>query len=240
MSGFYFYDRRGRFGKELRNKMIVIAHRGAWFNGDKIKDIIYQNTMQSFRDADDSDLDAVEADIRKCACGALLLSHDEFSGCACKRLATLQDLLPLGEWMDVHLEIKEKGLAADVLRLTLPLRHEQAIIYSSFKWSELLKIKRLHGRARIALLLGKDEIKIPKFLVLLAALLIGAESIHIDIELIKDNQQLVAYFRSKGFTVRAYTVNEIDEIMLSRKLDLDGIFTDYPQRAIKFLSMAIH
>lgn len=220
--------------------MLVIAHRGAWFNGDKAKDTIYQNTIQAFKDADDLDLDAVEADIRKCSCGKLLLSHDKFEGCACKRLTSPEEILPLGEWMDLHLEIKENGLAKDILKLTLPLRHEQAMIYSSFKWLELCKIKSLHKRARIGLLLGDNEKRIPKFAVLLAARMMGAESIHIDIELIKENPLLVMYFRERGFLVYAYTVNEMDDIMLAKRLDLDGIFSDYPRRAIKFLSMSIH
>jgi len=220
--------------------MLIIAHRGAWFNGDKIKDVIYQNTLQSFRDADDMGFDAIEADIRKCSCGELLLSHDPFEGCACKRLTSLSEILPIGEWTDLHLEIKEKSLVKDILKRTLPLRHEQAIVYSSFKWLELWKIRRLHKRARVGLLLGEDELKIPKFAVKLAACLVGAENIHIDIEIIKENPSLVSYFRNNGFLVYAFTVNEVDDIMLARKWDLDGIFTDCPSMAIKFLSMSIH
>lgn len=220
--------------------MLVIAHRGAWFNGDKTIDVIYQNTWQAFDDADALGLRAVEADIRRCVCGELLLSHDPFTGCACKRFARLYDLLPFGEWMDLHLEIKEKDLVKDILKNTLPLRHENAIIYSSFKWFELWKVRWLHQRARIGLLWGKKDKKIPKFLVFLAASLVGAERIHFDFELIKKNPSLVPYFRAKGFDIYAYTVNEEDDIGLARSLKLDGIFTDFPELAIKFLSMSIH
>lgn len=214
--------------------MRIIAHRGAWCSGDSRHDVIYQNTIWSFYNAERFKADAVETDIRKCGCGRLLLSHDAFEGCACKRKPWLSEILRFGERMDLYLEIKEKNLASEVLESTLRSRHEAGFVYTSFIWSELWKVRKMHNKARIGLLWGEDS-RIPRFLVTSAAYFVGAESIQISFELLRKDPGLVKYFKSKGFIVCSYTVNEIDDMHFAKKTGLDAIFTDFPERAKKFL-----
>ncbi len=206
--------------------MIIIAHR--------------RNTMRAFYRAVEMNCDAVETDIRKCACGKLVLSHDKFGDHTCEEFPNLWDILRFGKQMDLHIEIKEKDLLGSILRITSQSKYQMRFIYSSFRWFELWKLRRLHKNARIGLLWGESAKMLPKFLVRLAAYLVGAESVHISIKLIKKDSSLVSYFRGKGFAVYSYTVNEIEDIILARTTGMDGIFTDFPDRAMKILSMSIH
>jgi glycerophosphoryl diester phosphodiesterase len=45
--------------------------------------------------------------------------------------------------------------------------------------------------------------------------------------------ETVTYCRQKGIKIIPWTINEISDMEAMRKLDLDGIITDYPDRAIK-------
>ena len=45
--------------------------------------------------------------------------------------------------------------------------------------------------------------------------------------------ETVAYCRERGIKIIPWTVNEITDLEKMKKLDLDGIITDYPDRAVK-------
>ncbi len=47
------------------------------------------------------------------------------------------------------------------------------------------------------------------------------------------DEATIQYCRSKGIKIIPWTVNEISEMETLKKLNLDGIITDYPDRAIK-------
>jgi glycerophosphoryl diester phosphodiesterase len=47
------------------------------------------------------------------------------------------------------------------------------------------------------------------------------------------NEQTVAYCRQKGIKIIPWTINEISDLEAMKKFDLDGVITDYPDRAIK-------
>ena len=205
--------------------MLIIAHR--------------QNTYEELLLAKELGLDAAEVDVRHCLfnnCNKLVLAHDPvYTRVEHENLVELRNVLQFGEWMDLHLEIKDEVLAKEILQMVSNLRHRDHIIYSSFKWLELLKIRFLNPRARIGLLWSGEREKIPKCLVALAGKSTGAESIHLDFEMIRKNPSLVMYFRKKSFLVYSYTVNEIDDIVLARNYSLDGIFTDRPMYAKEVL-----
>jgi len=224
--------------------MLIIAHRGAHGAPGTYE----ENTRDAFQAALEMDADAVETDLRKCQfvdkngkkCEQIVLSHDPIDNLEKhKNSMTLKDFLSadFAEWMELHLEIKEKDIINEICALTSTVRFKDHIIYSSFKWLELLKLRRKYKRARIGMLWDQVKVKLPNWLVALFANILGAESIHLQFnELTKET---VKYFRGKGFLVYAYTVNTEEEIDRARKLDLDGIFTDYPSRAYDVLSRPI-
>src|SRR4030095_12093326 len=48
------------------------------------------------------------------------------------------------------------------------------------------------------------------------------------------NEQTVVYCREKGIKIVPWTINEVSDMEAMKKFELDGIITDYPDRALKF------
>lgn len=220
---------------------MIIAHRGA--SGSEL-----ENSYEAFKMALEMEADAVETDVRKCRfidkngkeCGRIVLSHDPIDSLEKhKNFLTLKDFLAadFAEWMDLHLEIKEKGIVDEMFALTRAVNFKDHIIYSSAQWTELWKVRRSHKNARIGMLWNQNETKAPKWSTVLVGKILGAESIHLNFHDL--DEKTVMYFRKRSFLVYAYTVNTDEEIDKARKLDLDGIFTDYPARAYDVLSRPI-
>lgn len=206
--------------------MKIVAHRGA--SGTYL-----ENTVGAFRAAYEMDASAIETDVRRCPeCWKLKLSHDPItSEDECEKLADLADVLSFGEAMELVLEIKEKAVYKEASAITDNLRHRDKITYSSFLWTELLKLG-FSGRGRnIGLLWDGAQKRLPRCIIALTGFVIGAKSIHLDFTMIRKDQSLVMYFKEKGFEVWSYTLNSEEDILLAKKLNLDAIFTDYPAYA---------
>jgi len=58
---------------------------------------------------------------------------------------------------------------------------------------------------------------------------LGAVSVHLSHEFLAPN--LLADARARGLAIYVYTVNQPEEIERLRALGVDGLFTDYPERA---------
>src|SRR3989344_4335527 len=212
--------------------MLIIAHRG-------VSALEQENTLAAFQLAEEVGARAVETDVRRCPeCLDLFLSHDAFKSCRAHRsTARFKDFLDFGQWMELHIELKEKNLLRDVLRLTRQLRFSHKIVFSSFLWKELLKLRFLEPAARIALLYGGGTKKIPMWAVASSAKLLGAEGIDIDLSLLDKDK--VRYFQRRGFKVCAYTVNKGEDLIYAHFLGLDGIFTDNPAYAEEVTSRIV-
>lgn len=199
--------------------MLIIAHRGA-------SALARENTLEAFELAEELGAHAVETDVRRCpACRNLFLSHDAIRSCReHKFLAHFADFLDFGQWMELHIELKEKGLLRDVLRLARKEHFFHKIIFSSFLWKELWKLRFMEPAASIALLYGGETQKIPLWAVASSAKLLGAKSIDMDLSLLDKDK--VRYFQRRGFKVCAYTANKEEDLIHAYFLGLDGIFTD--------------
>ncbi|MBI2041486.1 MAG: glycerophosphodiester phosphodiesterase [Candidatus Nealsonbacteria bacterium] len=139
--------------------------------------------------------------------------------------------------MELHIELKEKNLLRDVLRHARQVRFFHKIVFSSFLWKELWKLKFLEPAARIALLYGNETKKWPIWTIASSAKLLGAESINIDFGLL--DKSVVRYFQRRGFKVCAYTINSEENLIHAYFLGLDGIFTDNPAYAEEVISRII-
>ena len=212
--------------------MLIIAHRGA-------SALEKENTLDAFQLAEELGAHAVETDVRRCpACRKLFLSHDAIKSCGeHKFLAHFEDFLDFGQWMELHIELKEKNLIRDVLKLARQMRFFHKIIFSSFLWKELWKLRFLEPAARIALLYGDGTKKIPMWAAASCAKLLGAEGIDMDLSLLDKDK--VRYFQRRGLMVCAYTVNKEEDLIYAHFLGLDGIFTDNPAYAEEVTSRII-
>lgn len=101
----------------------------------------------------------------------------------------------------------------------------QQFLVSSFHLPELRDFKRRLPEVPLGVLLSGVPLK-------LAAVATELDAAVLSLELDFADPALIADAHRRGLKVYVYTVNEPDDIARLRKLGVDGIFTDYPERAL--------
>ncbi|TDJ63990.1 MAG: glycerophosphoryl diester phosphodiesterase [Proteobacteria bacterium] len=229
--------------------MWIIGHRGAAGTWP-------ENTLLSIGHALDYGVDWIEIDIRMVD-NTFIVLHDEmlerttdgfgslyrYSLSALRRLdAGHGERIPLlTEVMDLidaraglNIEIKQSGLTQALVALSKDYIARQP------KWRGRLMLSSFAGEIMMELsaavpagcLLGAlsddgtDES-------LHSALKIGAFSLNISLQAL--SIALVQQAHNQGLKILVYTVNDHADITRCCECAVDGIFTDFPQRAIAFL-----
>lgn len=223
---------------------VCIGHRGA--SGTEP-----ENTLRSIRRALELGADGIEIDVRM-AEGELLVFHDSRLNRTTngkgyfyrKSLAALRALdagqgeqIPtLGEVCEtiarrafLNIELKGRGTALPTAAFLRGLiGHDgwkpEHFLVSSFLRRELKAFREADPITPIGLLLTR-----PTRLFLRQARALGASTIHPPLR--HTNQRLVEMAHQNGIRVFVYTVNEPSSIERMRALGVDGIFTDFPDRA---------
>lgn len=190
--------------------MQIIGHRGA-------RGLAPENTAKAILRGIANGVDMVEVDLRMHN-GIIVLSHDPTIDThtytsLTEALQTVKNKVP------VNLEIKE----IEVLdHLATTLKHYKGkILFSSFEFKTLQKIKEIFPKADIAILEKWSGVR-----AVAEASLLGTTRVHI-------NQQwlwsgFVRSMKHRGYELYAYTVNSRDRADELEAWGVDGIFTDYP------------
>jgi glycerophosphoryl diester phosphodiesterase len=100
------------------------------------------------------------------------------------------------------------------------------ILVSSFNHRELLTVKRLDPKVRPGLIVAERPIDNAAL-----AERLGCYSVHPSIEFI--NEIFVDDAHKRRLKVFVFTVNEPEDIKRMESLEVDGVFTDYPERVAK-------
>lgn len=229
--------------------MLIIGHRGAAGTHP-------ENTLQSIEAAIAAGADWVEIDIRRVA-GELIVLHDEYlerttNGSGSVYEKTLDDLRKLdagnGERIPLlsevlnriatrcglNIEVKQADIAPDLITvLDTVLRTGPAwrgkIMVSSFLHEPMRELAaRKPAGVELAALSDHEAPATQAF-----ALAIGATALNVS--LAELSGAIVTSAHANGLRVLVYTVNETRDVERCRRLGVDGIFTDYPARAIAFL-----
>jgi glycerophosphoryl diester phosphodiesterase len=219
-----------------------------------------ENTIRSFRKALASGAGGLEFDVRGCGDGTLVVLHDEtidrttngqgrvrdFSYEQLKKVEAgfgdpiprLSDVLDMfGRECLLNVELKEKDLASAVKALLMERGLEGDVLVSAFdrddndagstsSWEDL---RELDPQIPIALLATRSKLSrlgAKEFIGL--ALQLKASAIHP--EKSPDIARLLALARDARLRVHVWTVNERDEVAHFRKIGVDGIFSDFPER----------
>jgi glycerophosphoryl diester phosphodiesterase len=158
---------------------------------------------------------------------AYLRSLDAGQGQAIPTLAEVFDRVD--RQAGINIELKGADTAAPVAGLiknsiARGWSYEQ-ILVSSFNHPELYKLKELDRRIRIGVLLYGVPLHYAA-----CAEELGAFAIHLAIDF--STRELVEDARRRGLKVFVYTVNHPEDIARMRKLGVDGIITDFPERVI--------
>ena len=225
---------------------LSIGHRGA-------KGYVAENTYESISKAIQLGVDGIEIDVFKCASGELVLFHDknlkeltgesglienltikeleQFLVLGKYKIPTLKDVLTrIEKPLFVNIELKGLNTAqatskiiADISRSTSwSLEH---FIVSSFNWDELELFRSIDKNTSVGVLVSKsmsinEAIEFGKK--------INAQAIHPNFKLLND--KAVKKIKNNGFKIYTWTVNNEDDINFMKKLKVDGIISDYPDR----------
>jgi len=224
--------------------ILKIGHRGAMGYAP-------ENTLKSFRKALELNVDAVELDVYVCKSGELVVIHDDKIDRTTngkgyvieKTLAELKSLdagegenVPLlSEVLDVidrqikvNIELKGAGTAKPVYELIEEYVKNKSWKYddfmiSSFNHYELKVFKELNPHIEIGALITGIPIGLAEF-----AGKVNADSVNLSIEFI--NQDFVDDAHKRGLNVYVWTVNDFDDIERMKELNVDGIFSNFPDR----------
>jgi glycerophosphoryl diester phosphodiesterase len=229
----------------MKGECLKVGHRGA-------AGIFPENTLASFTGALQHGVDMVELDVHLSSDGQVMVIHDEsvdrttgevgmvgemtmaalqkLDAGGGEKIPTLGEvLLMLGARCSVNVELKGPGSAAPVADILGRFVRGSGISWdnymvSSFDHDQLAELKQIEPRIRRAPLYGKD---LPEDYIATAHAL-GAWSLNLNASTV--TAELVDRCHREGFRVHVYTVNEPDEIARQRKLGVDGIIGDYPDK----------
>jgi glycerophosphoryl diester phosphodiesterase len=221
-----------------------IGHRGAMGYAP-------ENTLKSFKKALELHVDAVELDVYVCKSGELVVIHDDkvnrtTNGKGYVVEKTLNELrsLDAGEGekiplltevldlvdkkVKINIELKGTGTAKPVHELIESYVKNNSWKYdhfmiSSFNHYDLKSFKELNPNIKIGALIMGIPIGFAEF-----AEKVNADSINLCIESI--NKEFVDDAHKRGFKVYVWTVNDSDDIERIKALNVDGIFSNFPDR----------
>ena len=223
--------------------MLNIAHRGA--SGYEP-----ENTLRSFSRALTMNVDAIELDVHLTKDKKLVVIHDssvkrttngkgwvknltfkelrKLDAGLTEKIPTLKEVFDLvNKKIIIHIELKGKGTAKPVARLIEQYTQKgwwyNHFVISSFNFKELESFYKINKKVRIDVLFEKNPDDFFK-----KAPLVNAYSINFPITLVSSKHVKKAH--KEGLKLWVWTVNTKKDIARMRKLKVDGIFTNFPDR----------
>ncbi len=229
----------------ILNSVVIIGHRGA--SGYEP-----ENTLRSFAKAIELGVDMIEFDVHVCASGELVVIHDDTvdattngnGSVAEKRLSDLQILdagkgehIPtLCEVLDavnrlVKVDIELKGIGTGVLVAQLIDDYVQYknwtyddFFVTSFERDELALFHVACPHVQISHIIHSFDSDWHEVLGHLDTAIFVTCSNEV-------TQEMVEYLHELGIYLYVYTVNEYVELQRMKEIAVDGIFSDFPDRA---------
>ncbi len=226
------------------NGPLVIGHRGAMGHET-------ENTLASIQKAMDLGVDMIEIDVFKIKSGEIVVFHDErlerisnaggnieeYNITDLKkvmldgnhRIPMLQDVLKLiDNKVRLNIELKGANTADRVNFITEYYIKDKGwtlenFLISSFNWDELKAMRELNEDMPIAILTEGDPLE-----ALPIAKELNAEAINPSYN--KLDQVIADTIKKSGFKIYTWTVNDSKDIDAMKKLKVDGIITNFPER----------
>ena len=216
----------------------VYAHRG--YSG-----LYPENTMLAFSKALEAGADGIENDVHLSKDGEVMIMHDE-SISAGKTMNDRFGFTPvpsLEEYLCFMKDHKDKvtnielktapvyypGLEEKVMNLVARYSLENNVIYSSFNWLSVMKMKRIDPSCRVGLLFS--GMKLYNQASIMRQL--DIDFFHPDFHDI--DEAFVKGMHEEGRGVNVWTVNEMGDIESVAALCADGIITNFPEKVLSFL-----
>lgn len=226
------------------DKTLVIGHRGAMGHET-------ENTLASIQKAMDLGVDMIEVDVFKIKSGEIVVFHDETVDRLTNGPGTIEDyyltdlrklivdgghkipmLQEVLQLMDnkVALNIELKGAGtADRVNFIMNYYIEnknwspENFIISSFNWDELRQMRKYNSNVAIAILTEDDPVD---------AIPVAKElnAVAINPYFKKLDKEAAIEIQDAGFKIYTWTVNEPQDIEAMKRIGVDGIITNFPER----------
>ena len=235
----------------------IIAHRG-------FSSIAPENTLIAFQKAIEYNADYFELDVHKTRNDSIVVIHDssvERTGSnnvkgeiaemnyndlstlkvgypmkfgdkyENEKIPTLREALELAKGkIKVCIEIKVFGAEKEILEIVNDLGVNNDVIIFSFHYPVLAKIRELDQNIPILYLINKADKKTIDY-----AKIIGSKAIGVGYGTTVTEEYL-NFAHNNGIEVWKWTVNEEDEMQQLIDIGLDGLITNFPDKALKILS----
>ena len=226
------------------NSVVIIGHRGA-------SNVAPENTLKSFKKAIELGADYIEFDIHRTKDSKIVIMHDsntfattghkgtikrmmlnELKKLDCgegEKIPTLRETIEIAKGkIGLQIEIKAKGITEQLVSI---LREENLIdssIASSFQHSELLEIKKIEPKLKIATLepiitgWSKDWNYLGS--IINNAIRHNSYAIHPIYHLV--NQKFIDFAHRNDLKINIWTVNIKAYMRKFVKMGIDGFITD--------------
>jgi len=217
---------------------LLLGHRGT-------PRLHHENTLVGFEEARRRGLDGVELDVRRAACGTLVVHHDarlpdgrDIARLSFRALAPhpVPTLAEVGAWaaetgVFLNIELKYERArpddrAARTVDLVRRLGLTKRVIVSSFNPWVLASARAAGPEVPRGLLLEPSTGRSLRLAVFVASRL-DAHALHPHFSLVTPD--LVRAARTRGWAVNAWTVNDAQEVARLTALGVDGLIGDVPE-----------
>ncbi|MEO1010574.1 MAG: glycerophosphodiester phosphodiesterase family protein [Bacteroidota bacterium] len=224
---------------------LVIGHRGAMGH-------VTENTLASVQKALELGVDMIEIDVFAIASGEIVVFHDrtvdrlsngggpieDYSWTDLQKLTLtgnhkiplLREVLDLldGNTVRLNIELKGRNTADKVNTLVQTYVDEKGwkldkVVVSSFAWEELERIREINPDIPIAVLVEGNPLE-----ALPMAQKLNAEAVNPYFKEL--DQEKAQAIRENGFKIYPWTVNDLEDIAQMKRLGVDGIITNFPER----------
>lgn len=210
-----------------------------------------ENTLASFQKALNLSVDMIELDVHKSKSGEIVVIHDntvdkttngsgkvgeltlkelkKLDAGNGERIPTLTEVLDLVDnKIKINIEIKTRDATKRVVKIIEEYVQKnytyKSFLVSSFDYRNLIKVKLLNFKIPLGVITKRKLI----LLNLLFAQLVNAYSINILYTSV--SKKIIKQAHALGLKVFVWTVNEPRDIERMKKLGVDGVFSDYPDR----------
>ena len=228
------------------SNFLVIGHRGAM--GYET-----ENTIASIEKAIELGVSMIEIDVLRIKSGEIMVFHDKrvdrltngageiedyfmsdvlaLNLVGGHKIPTLQKVLKVVDGrVKINIELKGKRTASKVDQIIRVYERREGYplsnyVISSFDWEELDAFRALNQEVDIAVLTDSDPLQAISKAKELKAVAINPYYKNI-------NAEIVEQIHDAGFKVYTYTVNGEADIASVKEMGVDGIFCDYPDRAL--------
>ena len=215
--------------------VLILGHRGAAQ--------LTENTIPSFEKALELGADGFELDVRKTADGQLIVVHGSVVGGLAVQSSTYEQLrklprgfeVPLlenvlekfGRQAHLYIELKAPGFEQEAVDLIRKSGNPAKTLILAFQPRTLTKVHELSPDLQLGFIYNRTQdeelrhncpidVLIPQFKLA--------------------SRELIEEVHSEGLTVVPFTVNEVAEIKRLLQLGVDGVITDYPEKAVKVIA----